>query len=85
MKIKIYGAEKVRFIFKDKDSGKRKTVDSCRVCLATYDENGDCTSFDTLKTTPDFADWCDKNAGKTVEGTLMYDKFGRVVYIHDAK
>ena len=85
MKIKILGAEKVRFNIKDKESGKNKAVESCRCCLATYDTDGDCISFDALKTTPDFADWCDKNAGKTVEGTPMYDKYGRVVYIHDAK
>lgn len=84
MKIKIYGAEKVRFIIKDKDTGKNKTVESCRVCLATYDDTDNCTSFDALKTTSDFADWADKNAGKVYDGQIMYDRFGRVVMIHDA-
>ena len=35
MKIKIFGAEKVRFNIRDKESGKEKAVDSC-LLLSRY-------------------------------------------------
>lgn len=84
MKLKIFGAEKVRFNIRDKESGKEKSVDSCRCCIATYGDSGECVSFEAVKTTADFADWADKNVGKSFDGTPMYDKYGRLIFIHGA-